>query len=192
MKKLLPLLFLLPMSSGWANTEWMTFENTDKTKSFVGRVVGFDSRAKQVTVQKQSSMRPIRFKVALLSEEHQEFVQSRAMEFEAAAGLRMMFFETIEKVGSQSTDKTKIKNYNGGYRIQIRNQARMMIEDVEVDYIIVYRKDAVSGNGEVATMHGSKSISTIVTSLDENVIADGVPLQSYYEEGKVSSTGGST
>ena len=63
----------------------MTFENSEKTKSFVGRVVGFDSRAKLVTVQKKSSMRPIRFKVALLSDVHQEFVKLRAMELEAAA-----------------------------------------------------------------------------------------------------------
>lgn len=194
MKRILtPLLFALATSAAWANTDWKNFDNADKTKSFVGRLVGYDSKNQIVTVQKKSTMRPVRFKLGLLSEEHQKFVKARAMELEAAGGLRMMFYETLEKVSSNRTSDTRTKNYNGGFRIEIRNMAREMIEDVEVEYIMVYRKDATDGLGEVATMHGSKFVSTLVPNLNEDIIADGIPIKSYYKKGKVTAvSGGST
>ena len=73
-------LFLLLACPALADVEWRSFENADKTKSFVGRLVGYEPTRKKVTVQKKSTLRPVSFNVALLSEEHRKFVEERAVE----------------------------------------------------------------------------------------------------------------
>ena len=89
---------LLALSSpAVADLEWRNFENAEKTKSFKGRLVGYNPLTKKVTVQRQSTLRPVTFRINLLSEEHRRFVESRAVELEAAGGLRMMFYENVQK-----------------------------------------------------------------------------------------------
>lgn len=196
LKKILtPVLFALATTASWANTDWKTFDNADKTKTFVGRLVGFDKKTDIVTVQSKSTMRPVRFKVELLSEEHRDYVKSRSIELQAAGSLRMMFYETVEQTGSERDKESSTKTYNGGYRIELRNAATEMIENVEIDYVLVYRKDAIKGNGEVLTMTGSANVTTLLPNIDENIVADGIPLSSYYKKSKASgggAAGGST
>lgn len=183
---------LLAAATVSASPEWRTFENTDKTKSFRGRLVGYDPKKEIVTVQRKTTMRPVRFKVALLSEDNQKFVKARAKELEAASGLRMMFYEHVEKLSTKRSGDTRTSQYNGGFKIEIRNHARQSIEDVEIEWIAVYRKDAVNGLGSVATKRGSESISTLIPNLDENIKVDGIPLKSYRKAGSVKGVGGST
>ena len=59
-----------------------------------------------------------------------------------ASNLRMMFYETLEKTSSERGKDTRTATYNGGFRIEIRNTATKVIGDVEVDYVMIYRKDA--------------------------------------------------
>ena len=191
MKRTLSLLALLTTIAS-ADVEWRTFENAEKTKSFTGRLVGYDSTKALVTVQKKSTMRPVTFKVALLSEENRKFVEERSIELEAAGGLRMMFYEAVTKTDSKRTATTRTSNYNGGFRIEIRNYLRRMIEGVEVDYIVIYRKDSTSGNGSLTTLKGSRNLTALVPNLNENILVDGIPLKSYYKAGTVSVSGGST
>ncbi len=191
MKRTLSLLALLTTIAS-ADVEWRTFENAEKTKSFTGRLVGYDSTKALVTVQKKSTMRPVTFKVALLSEENRKFVEERSIELEAAGGLRMTFYETVTKTDSKRTAATRTSNYNGGFRIEIRNYLRRMIEGVEVDYIVIYRKDSTSGNGSLTTLKGSRNLTALVPNLNENILVDGIPLKSYYKAGTVSVSGGST
>ena len=193
MKRLLTIAGCLALAAtGWADVEWRTFENSDKSKFFKGRLVGYDSARNKVTVQKQSTMRSITFSLDLLSEDHQKFVKERSMELEAAGGLRMMFYENVEKVSSNRTSTTRTNNYNGGYKIEIRNYLRKAIQDVEIDYIVIYRKDSTKGNGTLATKKGSKNLTALVPNYDENLVIDGIPLKSYYKAGSVSVSGGST
>ena len=191
MKRVLSLLLCFA-STAWADVDWRRFENADKTKSFVGRLVGYDSTKKRVTVQKKTTMRPVTFSVSLLSEENQKFVEDRSLELEAAGGLRMMFYENVEKTSSKRSDTTRTNNYNGGFKIEIRNYLRQAIQDVSVDYIIVYRKDSTAGNGALATKKGSRQLTSLIPNLDENIVIDGIPLKSYYKAGSVSVAGGST
>ena len=172
-----------------ADVEWRSFENADKTKSFQGRLVGYDPARKKVTVQKKSTLRPVTFSVALLSEEHRKFVEKRAVELEAAGGLRMMFYQTIEKTGSNRSGDTRTSSYNGGYKIEIRNFLRRAIQDVSVDYIVIYRKDSTKGNGTRSVKRGSRDLTALVPNYDENIVIDGIPLTSYYKAGSVSVTG---
>ena len=116
MKKLIFLLLVFGPPA-MAEIEWRDFENADKTKSFQGRLVGYDPLAKKVTVQKKSTLRPVTFRIDLLSKEHRIFVESRAVELEDAGGLRMMFYENVTKTGSERTGRTKTSTYNGGYKI---------------------------------------------------------------------------
>ena len=172
-----------------ADVEWRSFENADKTRSFQGRLVGYDPARKKVTVQKKSTLRPVTFSVALLSEEHRKFVEKRAVELEAAGGLRMMFYQTIEKTGSNRSGDTRTSSYNGGYKIEIRNFLRRAIQDVSVDYIVIYRKDSTKGNGTRSVKRGSRDLTALVPNYDENIVIDGIPLTSYYKAGSVSVTG---
>ena len=185
-------LFLLLASPALADLEWRSFENADKTKSFVGRLVGYDPARKKVTVQKKSTLRPVSFNVSLLSEEHRKFVEERAVELEAAGGLRMVFFENVQKLGSKRSGDTRTSNYNGGYKIEIRNFLRRAIQDVSVDYLVIYRKDSTKGNGTRAIKKGSKNLTALIPNYDENIIIDGIPLTSYYKAGSVTAVAGST
>ena len=185
-------LFLLLACPALADVEWRSFENADKTKSFVGRLVGYDPARKKVTVQKKSTLRPVSFNVSLLSEEHRKFVEGRAVELEAAGGLRMVFFENVQKLGSKRSGDTRTSNYNGGYKIEIRNFLRRAIQDVSVDYIVIYRKDSTNGNGTRAVKKGSKDLTALIPNYDENIIIDGIPLTSYYKAGSVTAVAGST
>ena len=182
--------FLLALASpALADVDWRSFENADKTRSFQGRLVGYDPARKKVTVQKKSTLRPVTFSVALLSEEHRKFVEKRAVELEAAGGLRMMFYQTIEKTGSNRSGDTRTSSYNGGYKIEIRNFLRRAIQDVSVDYIVIYRKDSTKGNGTRSVKRGSRDLTALVPNYDENIVIDGIPLTSYYKAGSVSVTG---
>ena len=172
-----------------ADVEWRSFENAEKTKSFQGRLVGYDPAREKVTVQKKSTLRPVTFSLALLSEEHRKFVEKRAVELEAAGGLRMMFYRNIQKTGSNRKGDTRTSSYNGGYKIEIRNFLRRAIQDVSVDYIVIYRKDSTKGNGTLSTKRGSSNLTALVPNYDENIVINGIPLTSYYKAGSVSVTG---
>ena len=172
-----------------ADVEWRSFENADKTKSFQGRLVGYDPARKKVTVQKKTTLRPVTFNVALLSDEHRKFVEKRAVELEAAGGLRMMFYQTIDKTGTTRNGGTRTSSYNGGYKIEIRNFLRRAIQDVSVDYIVIYRKDSTKGNGTRAVKKGTKDLTALVPNYDENIVIDSIPLTSYYKAGSVSVSG---
>ena len=189
MKRFCCLLLLVLACPALADVEWRSFENADKTKSFQGRLVGYDPARKKVTVQKKSTLRPVTFSVALLSEEHRKFVEKRAVELEAAGGLRMMFYQTIDKTGTTRNGGTRTSSYNGGYKIEIRNFLRRAIQDVSVDYIVIYRKDSTKGNGTRAVKKGTKDLTALVPNYDENIVIDGIPLTSYYKAGSVSVSG---
>lgn len=190
--KIFLLLLLTLVSSAVAEIEWRSFENADKTKSFQGRLVGYNPLTKKVTVQRQSTLRPVTFQIDLLSEEHRTFVESRAVELEAAGGLRMMFYENVHKVGSTRSGSTKTSSYDGGYKIEIRNYLRRAIQDVSVDYLIVYRKDSTKGNGTRSIKRGSRNLTALIPNYDENIIINGIPLTSYYKAGSVTTAAGST
>ena len=175
------------------NAEWTIFENPDKTKRFTGRLVSYDSKKAMVTVQKRSNLQTVTFRLNRLSDEHQEFVKDRAVQLEAAGGLRMDFFKSMEPVSTVHGDeRSRTKNYNGGFQIKIRNHATKMLEDVEVEYIAVYRKDEVNGPGEVLTKEGSYQVSFLMPGLDETVVTDTIPMTAYYKPGKVTQSAGST
>ena len=191
MKKLIFLLLVFGPPA-MAEIEWRDFENADKTKSFQGRLVGYDPLAKKVTVQKKSTLRPVTFRIDLLSKEHRIFVESRAVELEAAGGLRMMFYENVTKTGSARTGSTKTSTYNGGYKIEIRNYLRRPIQDVSVDFLVIYRKDSTNGNGVRSIKCGSRDLTALVPNYDENISIEGIPLTSYYKAGTVTAVAGST
>lgn len=191
MKKLIFLLLVFG-SPAMAEIEWRDFENADKTKSFQGRLVGYDPLAKKVTVQKKSTLRPVTFRIDLLSKEHRIFVESRAVELEAAGGLRIMFYENVTKTGSARTGSTKTSTYNGGYKIEIRNYLRRPIQDVSVDFLVIYRKDSTNGNGVRSIKRGSRDLTALVPNYDENISIEGIPLTSYYKAGTVTAVAGST
>ena len=86
MSRLLALLVGLAATAS-AELDWRSFENADKTKSFQGRLVGYNPSSRKVTVQKKTTLRPVTFSVSLLSAEHQKYVEDRAVELEAAGGV---------------------------------------------------------------------------------------------------------
>lgn len=191
MKRMFVLL-LAGATLAFGDTEWREFHNSDKTKSFSGRLVGYDSDKGIVTVQRKSNFKPIRFKLSLLSDENQKFVKERALELEAASGLRLMFYENVKKVDSKKSGDTRTTSYDGGYKIELRNFARKRMEDVRVEWIAIYKKDSVDGPGSIAMKQGTEVITTLVPNLNENIEVSGIPLKSYRKSASTRATGGST
>ncbi len=182
--------FLTAIAS--ATTEWKVFESAEGDRTFVGRLVSYDAKKQIVTAQKKSTMRPVRFKVDLLSDEDREYVETRSAQLEAAGAFRVDFSKSIEKTGSNKSGKERRSTYDAAFLIELRNYSPEFFENIEVEYIVAYRKDAVNGPGTVATTQGTHLISVLPGNSDENIATEGVTLESYRKEGEVTGRVGST
>lgn len=189
LQALLTSLFLLgPLAT--AAPEWHTFNNADGSRNFKAAMIGCDSRAATITVRMRGSRQHTTFKIALLSEEDQAYARAKGKELAAVSGFRFRFDKQMTKTGAQQAGDTKVTTYDGGYAISIINHCPEHVEDITVDYILVWRKDSFEGVGEDQLVKGSHSISTVIAGVNEEISATGIKMESRVERGGSSSTGG--
>jgi hypothetical protein len=186
---LVTLLSVLLVGIAAAQTPWRTFRSADGGQTFVGKLIGFDSEADSVTVRMKTTQQTATLKLERLSAQDQEYVKATAPDLVPDAAIELRFAKLMELTGSEQGDGTRTKSYNGGYQIQLRNYSTEFIRDVDVEYIVIYRKDEVGGNGERVLHSGSKHFADLLPNYTDEVIADGVKLENYFKGGSsVSST----
>lgn len=188
--KLLPAILCLCLSGFVsAETPWRAFKSADGSKSFVGQLVGFRGNDGTVSVRMKSTRQVVAFKLDRLSDYDQEYVKSAAPDLPVAAAIETRFTKIMDRDGTERADDTRTKTYNGGYDIHIRNFSPQTLKGLQVEYVVIYRKDAVDGLGERQTHKGSKHLSSLPPNIDDVVTADGIKLESFYKESSTSVVG---
>jgi hypothetical protein len=186
----LTLAILFSVLSGYAlgATPWRTFKSADGSQEFVGELLAYKSGADQATVRLKATMQVTTLELARLSQDDQAYVKAAGPELAPNLSLDLRFSKIMELSGSERDDKTRVKNYNGGYKIEVRNFSTEWIDDVEASYIVIYRKDSTSGSGERVLHSGSTSFEHLIPNVSEEIVADGIELENYYKEGSGSAT----
>jgi len=128
-----------------AATETRTFYSNDKSKSFDGKLLAFDSDTDKVRVR-TSQGKELSFSLNKLSKECQEYVNENASKVAVASALGITFEQVKgeKKKGSSSTDYT--------YKVDLHNRSKTALKDLDIEYAIYYKKDTIK-KGEKATEH---------------------------------------
>lgn len=168
-----------------AAQEWRTFTSADGARTFKGQLVAFDEETKTVTVLNSESQR-ITFKMDVISEKDQEYVTESADTLPPDANLSLRFEKLKERKEDGNSSDTKNKTYDGGYTISVDSHTKRLISEAEVEYIIIYRKDSVSGNSSDQTLKGSETVA-ITPNGSATFDTDTVDLVNYFKPGKAGA-----
>jgi hypothetical protein len=188
MKKSLFILFLGLGVTVRANQEFRTFTSAEGGRSFNGKLVAFDDESETVTVI-NSKGRNISFKLDLISKVDREFVISQSDKLPPDAKLEIRFETTNERKDSKRTNDTRTSTNKGAYTISVNSYTPRTIKDVEVDYVMIYRKDKVNGKYTDQVIKGSKTV-TINPNSSAAVGTETVDLVNYFKESTVVTNGG--
>jgi len=181
----LPLAIFYSVLSGYAlgETPWRAFKSADGSREFIGELVAYKSGSEKATVRLKSTQEVTSIELTKLSEADQEYVKTTGPELTPKVSLDLRFSKVMELSQSERTEKTRVKKYDGGYKIELRNYSTEWIDDVDVNYLVIYRKDATSGNGERLVHSGSESFEYLVPKVSREIMAMGVELENYFKEG---------
>lgn len=189
MKKIIPLILLLGMGiTAQASQEWRTFTSLDGERTFVGQLTGFDRGSETVTVL-NSNRQTLSFKLNLVSQEDRDWVVENSSDLKPAANLRLRFEALRERKDSVRGDESRTTTNEGGYIIHVNSFSPHMIRDAKVEYLMIHRKDQVSGGSTDHVVKGSQTVSIIPNS-SAPVQTQTVDLVNYFKAGKVSGGGG--
>lgn len=166
-----------------AEQPWREFKSADGSQSFVGQLLAYRKSEEAATVRLKATMQSMVVPLARLSAADQEYVKEQAANLTPAASVELHFDRVVDQTSSERDDKTRTKSFDAGYKIELRSYSSEPLENVEVDYVIVYRKDEVDGLGERLTQAGSKQIPTLAANVTEHIDATGVALENFYKEG---------
>jgi hypothetical protein len=150
------LLAVLPVSA----LEERTFHSADKSKSFVGEAIDYNSKTDTVTVRRGNGTE-IKFKVSLLSEEDQTYIRENGVALAAAGATRVVLEKYENERQSSRTDITRSAITPTGYNVTVTNGSGEVMEDVSANYTIYYRKGSESGKGRLTEKTGVLDLYTI-------------------------------
>lgn len=185
MKRILTI-FTCLIAVAWAEPEWHTFTSADGSKKFSGKLVGFRQKGEVVTVKRKDNMREMSFKIGVLSEEDQKFIRDQAPALIAASAVRVSFDKHQEKL-----DDDKARKYSGCYQITVENSSAESIQDVEVNYLVVYQKGSLNKGSTTEVDQGSTIISDLLPSIPDYVETSRITLQSAASRDKEACSGSS-
>ena len=158
--------------SGFGADDWHEFKSATDGKTFTGKVVGYDPETKSVTMERKGSTAQIRFTVDKLSPEDQEYVAEVGRRMEVARYIHVKF-DKIQNAAPKITtspgnSKITTTRYQAGYQIELGNFGPAALNDITVDYLLVWNKDpsvdfrsADLSKGE-KTEPGSEKVTSIV------------------------------
>ena len=149
-------LAVLPASA----LEERTFHNADKTKSFVGEAVGYNSKSDIVTVRRSNGAE-IRFKVSLLSEDDREYIRENGVALAVGDATVVTLKEFENEQQRTSTEIVRSAVTPTGYSVTVKNGSAELMEDVTADYTIYYRKGSETGKGSITESTGTLDLYSI-------------------------------
>jgi hypothetical protein len=166
-----------------AELPWREFKSADGTQTFVGQLLSYKKAEESITVRLKATMQSATLKLDRLSEDDRAYVKAEAANLAANASFELGFAKLLEPTGSDRKDTTRTKSYNGGYKIEVASYSPEAVEDVEVEYVVIYLRDEIDGKGERLLHGGSKHFDTLPANSTTEVLADGVELEDFVKEG---------
>lgn len=167
-----------------AQQEWHTFTSREGGKTFVGELVSYREEGDLLTVRRKDTLRTMSFKLSVLSDADREFVLAQAPALIAASAVRLSFDKSQEKL-----DDDKARRYTGCYNISVENSSPSDLEDVEIDYVVIYQKGSLAKGKSIQVDQGTKSISTLPGNFEDVVSTSGITLQSAASRDKEACSG---
>lgn len=149
--------------SGFGADEWREFKSATDGKTFTGKVVGYDPATKSVTMERKGSTAQIRFNVDKLSPEDQEYVVEVGRRMEVARYIHVKF-DKVQNAGKKiigpSIDaRITTTLYKAGYQIELGNFGPAALNEITVDYLVVWNKDAIEDLRAADTTKGEQTLS---------------------------------
>lgn len=184
-----PFLCLFLLFGGFAHAEadWRTFKSPDGERTFEGKLVAFNDSTDTVTVLNRQGQK-LYFKQDLISEEDRAYVKATAPTLAPDISLDVRFEKLQDRGESVRGGRARTTNYDAGYKISLNNYTAQDFENVEVEYLLIYRKDNVKDSGEDKLVQGKASAALISNGTSE-VETQTVTLTSFYQKGVVSKGG---
>ncbi|MFU8894592.1 MAG: hypothetical protein ACNA8L_13300 [Luteolibacter sp.] len=162
--------------------EYHAFTSADGQRSFQGVVLDYDRITEVVTVRNDQGQ-TIRFRIDLVSEKDREFVKTHEPKINAVLDVR--FERLVDRQDSNRSKTQRVTNYEAGYKINLLSYTPQDLDNVEVEYLLIYRKDSVSGDAETQTVRGSGSVRIPANGAAE-LETSTVNLTDFYKQGTVS------
>jgi hypothetical protein len=189
MRTALSIILLLALGAAADELPWRQFKSADGKQTFTGQLQGYKKSDESVTVRLKTTQKTTTFPLSRLSEDDRAYVKSEAANLAPNAAVELRFTKSMELAGSERGETTRVKNYNGGYKIELRNYSAEWIENIEAEYVIIHRKDDEKGTGERVFHAGSKKIASLLPNSTEVIEADGIEMENFKKEGKVEVRG---
>ena len=171
-----------------ANAELRTFTCAEGERTFDGRLTAFNSDTKTVSVINTNGQ-SVHFDLSLLSQKDQEYVQKKAPTLPVNVSLDVRFEQLRDRQEADRNGRTRRTTYDGGYNITIRDFSGNGLQNAEIEYLLIYRKDEVNGSGENQTVKGRKTFSVEPNGSHE-VETETVQLVNLFQRGQVQTSGG--
>lgn len=189
MKNLFALILFLALGMpAQAEVAWRTYTSSDGQRKFEGRLTAYNSSTQTVTVQNRQGQ-TVHFKDDLISKEDRDHVLAYADKLPPAISLDVRFERLMERGDTKRAGGSRTTTSDGGYKIALRNFTPGKFSDVDVEYLVIYRKDQVSGSGTNEIVRGSESVS-LEANRTHDIETESVSLVSFYEAGKASTASG--
>ncbi len=179
-----PLIFLA-LTIGMAFGNMHTFTSTDGQRTFQGTFLGYNSETRVVTVRNEHG-HTIHFNIDLVSQKDQDFVKTAVPQ--GSISMDVAFEPTTERKKNDRSGSTRTQVFEGGYTIRLLNYTPADLNNIEVDYLLVYRKDSVNARSETRTVHGKTKVNLAANGTQE-VETTKVELVSFFKKGEVKSSG---
>jgi hypothetical protein len=179
---------VLGLGSAFAE-ELREFKSSDGSKTFRGLLMDFDAKSETVKVRHQRG-KIITFKLAILSEEDQDFVKKKAPMLAAAKGLRVETDMNRKSAGKNEAGTWLCEKINHSYDVAAENTLSKDLGTVEIEYSIFIernRRDAESKN-EVVT--GTHSVSSFMGHDEESFTTQEVVLENWSDNPPIPTGGG--
>ena len=184
--KLILVMLMCLIAAASAEQDWRTFTSREGGKTFVGQLVSYKEEGELVTVRRKDNFRSMSFKLSVLSEADREFVMEQAPALIAAKAVRLTFDKSQEKL-----DDAKVRRYTGCYDITVENTSPSDLEDVVVDYVVIYQKGSLDKGSTIEFDQRSKTFSTLPGNMSEWLTTRGITIQSASSRDKEACSGSS-
>jgi len=169
-----------------ASAQMRTFTSADGERTFQATLIGYNANTQVVTVRNEQNQN-INFNIDLISEKDREFVKANPQAENVA--LEVRFDRLVDRQNANRSKNQRTTTYDAGYNIRLLNYTPQDLGKVEVEYLLIYRKDDVSGKAETHTVRGSGSVHLEANGSQE-LETTTVKLVNFFKRSTVRSGGG--
>lgn len=146
------------------------FYNPDYSKSFSGRIVGFDESKQTIAVQTKKSK--INVPLDQLSERDLAYYEEIKDLVIASKSLGVSIKETADKATREGRAITR----NTYFEVTLANRSATKIENIEVKYTTYYKRDTLDGPPVLTSETGSYEVASLYGNYRETSSTTAIPI----------------